>query len=234
MICELESHTNHMLWSRPLDEPRQQQQHHHARRLFWLCYIMDKELSLLSGKPPVLVSDYCDMSAPEAHMVADQLWPEPHAMFQSLSVPKLVELYSGDAHLSLLKEKIFRMLYAPSALGLPDHDLLARIRLLDDELESWRMTVPPELRPNLSSSRAPCAKFSTFLRSIQLQLDYHYTITCIHTTVRRLGAATHRDHLPEDLHSVMHSSMDLSLEASRSTLQMLSEPLPILQHNILW
>ncbi|EGX96052.1 hypothetical protein CCM_00707 [Cordyceps militaris CM01] len=45
--------------------------------------------------------------------------------------------------------------------------------------------------------------------------------------VRKCGASNEETALPEDLHSVVHSSVDLSLEAARSTLRFLRFPLRV-------
>jgi len=79
----------------------------------------------------------------------------------------------------------------------------------------------------------PQLSFLQRTRCIHLQLEYNYLTTVIHTAVRRCGAvyAVH-DNLPDDLHSVYHSSSDISLEASRTTLQIFKSHTDILQENV--
>ncbi|KAJ4146872.1 hypothetical protein LMH87_001431 [Akanthomyces muscarius] len=197
-----------------------------VRKLFWQCFVLDKDYSLLSGRPPILTSNFCDVTVPESHIETQLLRYELEDALGLLAVEKLIHFYTGDPRLSVLKEKIVQLLYSPSALTVPAPELVSRIRLLDDELEGWRLTVPLELRPSLSRPRPSNTRFGTRLRSVQLQLDYHYTIGTIHTTVRRLGASLQRyTTMPRDIHSVMHSSTDMSVQASHSTLRMLGEPI---------
>jgi hypothetical protein len=140
----------------------------------------------------------------------------------------------GDPSLCCLKEKIYRLLFSPHAFKISDGDLVLRIRQLDADLESWRLSIPPELRPTLSifpnrSVLTTEAYIPWDIRGVYLQLEYHHLVTAIHTTVRRCGADSpeSRD-LPDDLHSVIHSSCDLSLEASRSMLTFLKNSVLVL------
>ncbi|KAF5662031.1 C6 zinc finger domain-containing protein [Fusarium circinatum] len=107
--------------------------HRHIRNLFWLCYILDKDIAMRYGRPPCLTRDYCDLTLP--------------------------------------------------------HD--------------WA------------------------------RLEYKYLTTVIHTAVRRCGATyTVDESLPDDLHNVYHSSSDISLEASRTTLQIFKSHIDILQEDM--
>ncbi|KAL6823001.1 hypothetical protein J3E69DRAFT_304648 [Trichoderma sp. SZMC 28015] len=242
MVCELDGHLQHSVDRENSHLARRRDQ---IRKLFWLCYISDKDLALLSGLPPMLANEYCDTG------VLDNEYLNRDIFLQSSSATtdtenvgviawdRAIPFLPGDPHLGILKERIFRLLYSPSALKIIDSELLTRIRQLDDELESWRLSVPPALRPKLSILSGhgipPAPNFSIYLRSVQLQLEYHYLLTIIHTPVRRFGAAQGAETSPpEDLHSAMHSSIDLSLEASRSTLNLLNEPIATLKQEIFW
>ncbi|SPO07034.1 uncharacterized protein DNG_09728 [Cephalotrichum gorgonifer] len=134
----------------------------------------------------------------------------------------------------MIKEKTCRLLYSPRALRISDSQLLLNIRQLDHELEQWRRSIPVSIRPRLtirSDQPLPSPDISTsqIMQHIKLQLDYHYTLTVIHTAVRRCGPTNEDESLPEDLHSVVHSSIDLSLEAGRSTLFFLRAAMDILE-----
>ncbi|KAI6781573.1 C6 zinc finger domain-containing protein [Emericellopsis cladophorae] len=98
----------------------------HTRALFWVCYALDKDIALRSGKPPLLVGDYCDMTLPQRD---DQTSSGQH-------ITSIHEL-----RLSIFKEQVYRFLYAPGAFGIPDTQHLLQLRHLDDELESWRLHI---------------------------------------------------------------------------------------------
>ncbi|KAL6824979.1 hypothetical protein V8C40DRAFT_223852 [Trichoderma camerunense] len=242
MACELDGHLQ-----RPTDHENSHlgRRQDHIRKLFWLCYISDKDLALLSGLPPILANEYCDLGVLDNEHLNHNVFLQPSSAttdtdnIGTIAWNRVISFLPGDPHLGVLKERIFRLLYSPSALKIIDSELLTRIRRLDDELESWRLSVPPALRPKLSilpGHGVPTTPiFLTYLRSVQLQLEYHYLLTIIHTPVRRFGAAQGAETSPpEDLHSAMHSSIDLSLEASRSTLNLLNEPIVTLKKEIFW
>lgn len=203
-----------------LDERRD----HHVRTLFWLCYDLDKNISLRSGQPPLLTREYCDLTPPANYWGYYDRLPEWTTNTARDGLPPRVPC---DTQLCCLKEDIYRLLFSPQAFSITDGILLLRIRQLDNELESWRLSIPSEFRPQLSiPANHPlfAAKTNILhnLRCIHLQLEYHYLTTVIHTTVRRCRAGgTDASTLPEDLHNVVHSSYDLSLEASRSVLDFL-------------
>jgi hypothetical protein len=116
---------------------------------------------------------------------------------------------------------VCRQLFSAQALKYNDDQLLLHIRKLDDEIECWRLSIPNGFRPALfvsqnTFSNSPEERIPHIIRRMSLQLEYHHLMTVVHTTVRKCtpdGA----DGI-EDLHAVVHSSFDLSLVASRSTL----------------
>ncbi|CAH0028094.1 unnamed protein product [Clonostachys rhizophaga] len=244
MVCELKGHIQHSASSFGFGEHESNRQIDHIRRLFWICYIRDKDVSLRSGQPPSLAGDYCDLALPEDyscyydHFLRLDNGKDTQAD-QGCTFDTVVP---GDVRLSIIGEEAFRLLYSPTALKMNDAELLLRIRQLDDQLENWRLTVPSEFRPRLSIPPdrpfLPDRTKANFLPSVfrlQLQLDYHYTLTAIHTTVRRCGSEySESESLPEDLHLVLHSSIDLLLEASRSTLILLKFAIDLLGEEAFW
>lgn len=228
MVRALGGHTYLPLKHGGLDLTWAERQGHHLRTLFWICFMFDKDLSLRLAQAPLLTEEYCNLTIPEC---CTGFYAKLHALDDSnkyhLCIP-------GDPALWRLKEKISRLLFSPRALNLGDGELVLHIRQLDDDLESWRLSIPPEIRPRLSIPSIPITPiheaYATPEIMCLLQLEYHHLITAIHTTVRRCGADNpdHRD-LPDDIHSVIHSSCDLSLEASRSTIMFLKRSTTVLK-----
>ena len=182
----------------------------HIQKLFWLCYILDKDLSLRTGNPPLLTDTYCDPMPQDGPLDGQR-------------INQVSELHGGFSEgvcLAILKEKACQLLFSARALRENDNKLLSSIRQLDDEIEHWRLSIPVNLRPALYVSQNALIEASNDsiphgIRRLSLQLDYHHLMTVIHTTVRRCTTETEGT---ADLHHVVHSSFDLSLVASRSTL----------------
>jgi len=111
------------------------------------------------------------------------------------------------------------LLYSAEALRKSDADLLRDIRELDEELESWRLSVPPRHRPALSLSvEAPRWSSSDLPRSIRtivVNFEYQHLMMTIHQATSRCRAWTVEGGL--EINSVK-SSMAIAVEASRSTL----------------
>lgn len=208
----------------------------HTRSLFWLCYTLDKETSLRTGHPPCLTQDYCDLSLTED---LDKLHGH-----DSMLLPATGPQLPGDPHLGMIQERSCRTLFSPRAHLYSDSELLHHIRQLDEELESWRLSITPPFRPRLhipadgggggggGSLIPPGMTTSQRVRLISLQLNYLHTLTTIHTTIRRCGDFD--SDLPDDLHSVVHSSTDMSLEASRSTLRFLRAAIELWEEESVW
>ncbi|KAI0977602.1 hypothetical protein F4678DRAFT_468706 [Xylaria arbuscula] len=220
MVCTLGGHTYQPPTHSIARLTSAELQGQHLRVLFWLCYLADKDISLRLGQTPLLSEEYCDLTIPNRR---GQLQGSDVAVTSNMnhfSVP-------GDSELYMLKENIYRLLFSHRAFKISDGELVCRIRQLDHDLENWRLSTPVEIRPKLSippTQMTPTQEPYTIsdIKCARLQLEYHHLITAIHTTVRRCGANNpeHRD-LPDDIHNVIHSSCDLSLEASRSTITFL-------------
>jgi hypothetical protein len=218
----------------------QNEQHdRHTRTLFWLCYVLDKDISLRTGHPPLLTEEYCDLTLPDDYTSLYELLPDSEQhLLESREV--LTPYFPSDLRLSQVKEKTCRLLYSPQAFKVDDSQVLSRIRQLDHDLEDWRLSIPLTFRPKLtvlpnSLQFPPGMTHPQRLRCLHLQLEYLYLMTAIHAIVRRCGA-THPDGvgLPDDLHSVVHSSSDLALEAGRSTLLFLKNPPSMLGEVPIW
>ncbi|KAK6218495.1 fungal specific transcription factor [Colletotrichum tabaci] len=222
-------------------DPLPNKETRHVRNLFWLCYVSDKDLSLRTGQPPLLADIYCDLTLPENYLSSYTYLRglEEPSRLGDTHLASLTPHLWGDAQLGCLKEKIYRLLYSVHATSDKDNRLLVHIRQLDDEIERWRLSVPLEFRPALSVSPETLivtreTKPPQRKRYFHLLLEYWYLMIFVHTTVRRYDAHTVIGDGSHDLHSVIHSSYDLSLEAGRSTLRCLRVFTKTLSDEHLW
>lgn len=236
IVCALGGHTERPGNADSDESLLTQLRRRHTRNLFWFCYISEKDRSLRTGQPPLLTDTYCDLSPPDECLSCYE--PSRESTEHCDDVHASLHVV-GDLLLSQIKDKTFRLLYSPRAIRERDGKLLSSIRLLDEEIEKWRLSVPHDFRPALSISPQsltirPGMKGSQLRRYLNLQLEYHYIIIFVHTTVRRYDANTAPGDAAHDLHSVIHSSYDLSLEAGRSTLRCLKLFLDAMDRQAFW
>ncbi|KHN93837.1 uncharacterized protein MAM_08316 [Metarhizium album ARSEF 1941] len=188
----------------------------HLRMLFWLCYVLDKDISLRTGQPPVIADQFCDLTLPEGYAFSRFL-PRQQGQLQRPWLP-------SDLRLSILKSKAVQLLYSNASLQKSDAELLKTIRELDEELETWRTSIPPEFSPNLSvkkdSGLVGALDMSRNMIVAALHLDYHYLLNTIHCASGRCMTRGSSD--PQQMSFGVQSSFDLSVEASRSTIVYLS------------
>lgn len=208
IVCELSSHCSLQTRTHHGDNALGTLQLEYTRELCCSFYVLDSDISLRTGKPPLLPEEYCDLSLFDI-MREDN---DAHNSFLAYNVG-----------LCVIKQRVSRLLHSPKTHSISDSHILEGIRSLDSELEEWRLSTPPKLRPRISIAThqfLPTIDSQQKARVIKLQLDYHYILTVLHNIVRRCGPVEGAE-LPEDLHGVIHSSIDVSLEAARSTLRFL-------------
>jgi hypothetical protein len=188
----------------------------HLRKLFWLCYTLDKEISLRTGQPPAISDDHCDLTLPGGYLDVQYLDEWLYADVTRLD-DAAVPLLPGDLRLTMIKSKACKLLYSAEALRKSDADLLRDIRELDEELERWRLSVPPKHRPVLalsqSAMRPPESQKS--IRTIVIHFEYQHLMATIHQATSRCRAWTASE--SREMDSV-RSSLALAVEASRSTV----------------
>lgn len=212
----------------------------HIRRLFWHCYIFDNDIALRIGQPPIISETQCDLTLPiaydERHFFPN-LSLSASALISFANTDQILEpSLPGELRLSRLKHKTCELLYSAHALSKSNVELIRAILALDNELEQWRLSVPPEFRPSLSISntkrRFPNHGMPQVMQHITLHLEYHYLIVKIHQASARCGAWELI--FNKDCRAVVSSSMALCLEASRSTLFYLTAAMDQRVHDAFW
>ncbi|KAI8292754.1 Fusaridione A cluster transcription factor fsdR [Colletotrichum sp. SAR11_240] len=170
------------------------------RRLFWLSYKLDKEISLRTGQPPSIDDEHCDLTLPQMDWwtrASDDTGGSPSFLDEATITSTL---QPDSLQLTIIKSKISRMLYSVAALKKSDAEMLRDIRELDDELEGWRM------------------KGRLGMEEIILHFEYHYLMAMIHRASGRCRCWASGE--GGGLEGVS-SSLALSVQASRSTLYFL-------------
>ncbi|PWY70919.1 Zn(II)2Cys6 transcription factor [Aspergillus heteromorphus CBS 117.55] len=231
MIFLLGGHTNLDVTSdheSPPDEITKRTRKH-LRQVFWLCYTIEKDVSLRTGQPQQFTEDNCDLTLPPGY--ADILF----ASHGDCRQPPPSDLpddpwYPVDIRLSIIKSRAYSALYSFRGLKKTDAEILKEIRELDDELEEWRLSIPLSHRPTLSFSQETPDPHAT-MHSVMLRLNYHLCMTIIHQASGRCKSwSTEQGGITDGV----SSSLALSVEASRSTLLYLQAAEHVLMDGIFW
>ncbi|KAJ9630307.1 hypothetical protein H2204_008525 [Knufia peltigerae] len=182
----------------------------HLRDDFWICYVLDKEITFRTGRPPIINDNSCDLTFPKYY------WKQSDANFKGF------RRLPGDLRLSTIKSKAYEKLYSPSALRKVDAEILKDIRELDEMLENWRQSLPLDRRPALSVTQLPNksneiereASLDFDISVFLVKLEYHHCMTTIHQASSRCTNWVHNHRIDDGL----SSSLDLALASSRSML----------------
>lgn len=193
------------------------------RNLFWISYTLDKDVALRTGQPPTIADENCDLTLPPGYL--DSVKSDPEDTDESWVQP----VFPFDLRLSIIKSRAHTALYSVQALQKSDADLLKSIRELDDELEEWRLSLPPQKRPTMSFSQDTSDPNIT-MHSVFLRLNYYLCMTIIHQASSRCKAWVEGSGMMDGV----SSSLALSVEASRSTLCYLEAAEHVLVDGTFW
>ena len=199
----------------------------HYRRLFWLCYFIDKDITLRTGQSPVLSETELDLQLPDGY----DFYSLP---LDGSEIAPQGTRYFSDLRLTKMKSKICTVLWSKAAEAKTNAQLIADIMTMDAELETWRLSVPEQFRPQLST-------ISTVIQG-QMHHSAKMLVICSHLEYFFLLAAVHRasgqrrkwrSGVPLEL-GALKSSMQVTIEASRSTLQLLKTGLWDIHKESFW
>lgn len=209
----------------------------HLRQLFWVVYSLDKYITLRTGNPPTIDDDFCDLTLPEDSREAAPSEAEGSNGSPNGSDTGHKPLLLWDLRLAILKSKVSKTLYSPSALRKTDVGLLQNIRELDEELERWRMSLDPSCRPSLGFQGEKAFLIDqaddvhvSLQRNVK-QFEYHYLLAAIHRASGRCSSWASGE--PGDLTGIS-SSIAISVQASRMTIVHLHAVINFVAEEAFW
>ncbi|RSL48631.1 hypothetical protein CEP54_012827 [Fusarium duplospermum] len=243
LVKELGGHTMGLSRSAGVRTAYNQRENRELRTFFWHSYITDKAFILRSSVEPLLPDDICDLTLPDQCSLAKEY---PLLGFKDGAMPLLPygvlsPCLVGDIQLSILKSKVWRLLYSTEARQRSEAELLCAVRELDGELETWRMSIPTKMRPTflIADKRQispPEIDLPSWVRhhATTLHLEYHHLFITIHQASARYQLSKGSDSLEHAWGAGVQSSTALALEASRSTLLYLETVLDRLAKEMFW
>ncbi|KAL6233556.1 fungal-specific transcription factor domain-containing protein [Aspergillus navahoensis] len=196
----------------------------HRRRIFWIAYCLDREISIRYGRPPTQSDEDMSIDLPAATLVGDvQLLPSTsrHGGFDA---------FRANCRLATIKGRLYKDLYSAAAKDRPLPEIMASVGTLDRMLRDWREDLPSECRPG--SHGLPSAPQSTIsLMLLYLHYSYFNCIIAMHRLIVSRGIQTSEDLLRRyrDLSSSGHppctskvfESESLCANAARASIRLM-------------
>lgn len=142
------------------------------RRIFWILYLLDKDIALRSGRPPCINDDDCNVELP------DEDPPDGVGNVFLKNGKGKFNLFRTMMRFAVIESKVYMQLYSAKAGKQSDGELLNTIGELDKELEQWKDSVPPEFRPEHDIDVE--SQGILVLHVVVLHFAYYNCLTTIH------------------------------------------------------
>ncbi|EOD52706.1 putative fungal specific transcription protein [Neofusicoccum parvum UCRNP2] len=144
------------------------------KRVFWIAYMLDRDICLRSGRPPIQDDDDMNVELPSENP-PDNIGNIPLADGKSK-----VNLFRLMCTFAVIESKVYKQLYSVKASKQSDGELLNTIGELDRELEEWKDSIPIDFRPEheIKASHTPL-----ILHVVVLHFAYYNCLTTIHRMV---------------------------------------------------
>ncbi|KAL9605287.1 MAG: hypothetical protein Q9179_001535 [Wetmoreana sp. 5 TL-2023] len=141
------------------------------KRVFWIGYLLDKDICLRSGRPPAQDDDDMNVELPSEDPI-DNIGNIPLADGNGK-----INLFRLMCSFAVIESKVYKQLYSTKASKQSDGALLNTIGELDKELEEWKDAIPIDIRPEheIKAAYPPLV-----LHIVVLHFAYYNCLTTIH------------------------------------------------------
>ncbi|OAA40364.1 Transcription factor [Metarhizium rileyi] len=189
------------------------------KRVFWIAYMLDKDLCLRSGRPAAQDDDDMNVDLPDSNP-PDNIGNIPLADGKGK-----MNLFRVICEFTVIESNVYKRLYSTKATKQSDGDLLNTIGELDQELEDWKDNIPVDFRPEheIKASHTPL-----ILHIVMLHFTYYNCLTTIHRMSIHHGYWTSRlsNYAIQGLNSRplnprVFSSAQLCTAAARASISLL-------------
>ncbi|KAH8596020.1 fungal-specific transcription factor domain-containing protein [Bisporella sp. PMI_857] len=141
------------------------QQSEERRNVFWLLYIIDKNICIETGRPSAIHDQDIGIALPKEE--PDQFWPNGARVYNTFLI---------WAKLSMVVSRVYSELYSTRSRTRTVLQRLQSIGKLDNELNKIRESIPLEIRPE---RKINCDE-RQLLPVILLHHSYYNCLTAIH------------------------------------------------------
>lgn len=145
------------------------------KRVFWIAYLLDKDLCLRSGRPPSQDDDDMNVELPSEDP-PDNVGNVP-LQKEEKDGRNTMNLFRLMCTFAQIQSRVYKQLYSVRASRQSDGELLNTIGQLDSELEAWKDSIPIDFRPEhqINAAHTPL-----ILHVVCLHFAYYNCLTTIH------------------------------------------------------
>jgi hypothetical protein len=145
------------------------------KRVFWIAYMLDKDICLRSGRPPAQDDDDMNVELP-LEEPQDNVGTIPLTN-EGSDGKKTVNLFHKLCIFAQIQSRTYKLLYSVKASRRSKGELLHTIGDLDQALEEWKESIPLDFRPEheIEGSSTPM-----ILYVVVLHFAYYNCLTTIH------------------------------------------------------
>ncbi|KAK5173728.1 uncharacterized protein LTR77_002409 [Saxophila tyrrhenica] len=144
------------------------------KRVFWIAYLLDKDICLRSGRPPAQDDDDMNVELPSEDP-PDNVGNIPLA--KEIDGKRTLNLFRLMCLFAQIQSRVYKQLYSVKASRQSDGELLNTIGELDAQLEEWKDSIPIDFRPEheINAAHTPL-----ILHVVVLHFAYYNCLTTIH------------------------------------------------------
>ncbi|KAK3723532.1 hypothetical protein LTR37_001784 [Vermiconidia calcicola] len=144
------------------------------KRVFWIAYLLDKDICLRSGRPPAQDDDDLNVELPSEDP-PDNVGNIPLA--SEVDGKNTLNLFRLMCNFAQIQSAVYKQLYSVKASRQSDGELLNTIGDLDAQLEEWKDSIPLDFRPEheINAAHTPL-----ILHVVVLHFAYYNCLTTIH------------------------------------------------------
>ena len=144
------------------------------KRVFWIAYLLDKDICLRSGRPPAQDDDDMNVELPSEDP-PDNVGNIP--LVKESDGKRTMNLFRLMCTFAEIQSHVYKQLYSVRASRQSDGELLNTIGELDAQLEEWKDSIPIDFRPEheINAAHTPL-----ILHVVVLHFAYYNCLTTIH------------------------------------------------------
>ncbi|RDW65614.1 hypothetical protein BP5796_10306 [Coleophoma crateriformis] len=182
------------------------------KRVFWIAYAIDKDLTLQTGDPPAQDDDDMDVELPTETTDLDAVGASGFNFFN---------LRIG---LAIIQARIYTRLLSTKALRSSEVERSLAVKELDAVLDAWKRSVPIQFTSNGPHAALGTSSIPTLLHAVILKFAYLHALHTIHRFLRadsHLQANTYGAVIQPQSQAIGSSGDEFYLAEARQSMQLL-------------